>query len=151
MENFKALVVCVFTGLMAYLNPISGDLISMLVIFLLNFCFGLLAAIIVNDEEFKFKKAFRCVSEATIFFLLVCAIFFIGKQKGNIDGALQCVSFVSYSVFYFYGVNMLRNLKLLFPNSRAIAFLYDILSIEFAKKIPGLNNYLGKEVSDESK
>lgn len=151
MENFKALIVCVFTGIMAYLNPISGDLISMLVVFLLNFCFGLLAAIIVNDERFKFKKAFRCVSEATIFFLLVCAIFFIGKQKGNIDGAIQCVSFVTYSVFYFYGVNILRNLKLLFPQSRTIVFLYDILSIEFAKKIPGLSNYLGKEIKNESK
>ena len=151
MENFKALVVSVIAGLMAYLNPISGDLVSMLTVFMLNFFFGLLAAIFVNDKKFKFKKAWKCVKEATIFFVLVVAIFFIGEKKGNMDGAIQCVSFVTYSVFYFYGVNMLRNIKLLFPQSRTIAFLYDVLSIEFAKKIPGLSNYLGKEIKNESK
>ena len=57
MENFKALVVSVIAGLMAYLNPISGDLISMLAVFMLNFFFRLLSAIFVNDEKFKFKKS----------------------------------------------------------------------------------------------
>lgn len=145
MEDLKTLIVGVLAGIAAYLNPISGDLVSMLAVFMLNFIFGLFAALFANNESFKFKKAWKCVKEAAVFFVLVMAIFFIGERKGNMDGAIQCVSFVSYSVFYFYGVNMLRNAKLLFPKSRAIAFLYDVVSIEFAKKIPGLSNYLGKE------
>lgn len=149
MENFKALFIGVLTGLAAYLNPISGDMVSMLAIFFLNFVFGLLAALFVVDEKFKFKKAWSCVKEATVFFALVCAIFFIGERKGNTEGAIQCVSFVSYSVFYFYGVNMLRNIKLLFPGNRTIAFLYDVASVEFAKKIPGLSSYLGKRTVNE--
>lgn len=145
MENMKALIVGIITGIAAYLNPISGDIVSMLAVFTLNFVFGLLAALFACNETFSFRKAWKCVTEATIFFVLICSVYFLGEQKGNSDGALQCISFISYSVFYFFGVNILRNIKLLLPGSRTIGFIYDILSIEFAKKIPGLNNYLGKQ------
>lgn len=144
MENLKALVIGVITGIAAYLNPIAGDIVSMLAVFALNFIFGLLAAIVACNESFSFRKAWKCVTEATVFFVLVCSVYFIGKQKNNIDGAMQCISFVSYSVFYFYGVNMLRNMKLLLPGSRTIAFIYDVVSIEFAKKFPGLSHYIEK-------
>lgn len=145
MENIKSLFIGIIMGIAAYLNPIAGDIVSMLAVFTLNFIFGLLAALFACNESFSFRKAWKCVTEATIFFVLVCSVYFIGEQKGNSDGALQCISFVSYSVFYFYGVNMLRNMKLLLPGSRTIAFIYDVVSIEFAKKIPGLSNYLGKQ------
>lgn len=145
MENIKSLFIGIITGIVAYLNPIAGDIVAMLAVFALNFIFGLLAALFACNENFSFRKAWKCVTEATIFFVLVCSIYFIGEQKDNKEGALQCISFVSYSVFYFYGVNMLRNMKLLLPDSRTIAFIYDVVSIEFAKKIPGLSHYLGKQ------
>lgn len=145
MQNIKNLTIGIITGIAAYLNPIAGDIVSMLAVFGLNFAFGLLAGLFACNETFSFRKAWKCVTEATVFFVLVCAVYFIGKQKNNLDGAMQCISFVSYSVFYFYGVNMLRNMKLLLPESRTIAFIYDVVSIEFAKKIPGLSNYIGKQ------
>lgn len=149
MGNIKSLSIGIITGIAAYLNPIAGDIVSMLAVFTLNFIFGLLAALFACNESFSFRKAWKCVTEATIFFVLVCSVYFIGEQKGNSDGALQCISFVSYSVFYFYGVNMLRNMKLLLPGSRTISFIYDVVSIEFAKKIPGLSNYLGKQKNNQ--
>lgn len=150
MENIKALIIGIITGIAAYLNPIAGDIVSMLAVFTLNFIFGLLAAIVACNESFSFRKAWKCVTEATIFFVLVCAVYFIGQQKDNIEGAMQCISFVSYSVFYFYGVNMLRNMKLLLPGSRTIAFIYEVASIEFAKKIPGLSYYINKQKDNNS-
>lgn len=97
---------------------------------------------------FSFKKAWRCIVEATIFFALVSCIYFIGEHKGNPEGALQCVSFITYSVFYFYGVNILRNIKEILPNSsngyKVVAFLHYVLSVEFIKNIPYLTNYLQK-------
>lgn len=98
--------------------------------------------------DFSFKKAWRCIVEATIFFALVSCIYFIGEHKGNPEGALQCVSFITYSVFYFYGVNILRNIKEILPNSsngyKVVAFLHYVLSVEFIKNIPYLTNYLQK-------
>ena len=151
MDYIKNLIAALFTGLAAYLSPLSGELSSLLAVFLLNFFVGLLAGLIINKESWNFKKAFRCILEATAFLLLICAIYYIGEHKGNPQGALQCVSFVTYSVFYFYGVNILRNLKNLFPNAslgyKVSAFLYYVASVEFVKKIPYLTAYLsnGKE------
>ena len=103
MHYLKNLLVGLITGIAAYLNPVSGDIKSLLALFAINFLFGLLAGLLTNGEIFNFKKAFRCILEAMAFFVLISAIYFIGEQKGNSEGALQCVSFVTYSVFYFYG------------------------------------------------
>lgn len=146
MEYFKNLIIGLITGVAAYLNPISGEIKSLLAVFVINFLFGLLTALLINKESFSFKKAWRCIWEATVFFALVCFIYFIGEHKGNPAGALQCVSFITYSVFYFYGVNILRNIKELLPNSsngyKVVAFLHYVVSVEFIKNIPGLTNYL---------
>lgn len=151
MDYLKNLFIGLLTGIIAYLNPISGEIKSLVAVFAVNFLFGLLTALLINKENFSFKKAFRCIVEASVFFVLVCAIYWIGAHKGNPDGALQCVSFITYSVFYFYGVNILRNIKCLLPNTsvgyKVFAFLYYFVSVEFIKNIPYLTNYLGKEAS----
>ena len=148
IDYFKSLFVGLLTGLWAYLNPVSGDIKSLVAIFTLNFAFGLLAALLAQNESFSLRKAFRCVVEATVLFLLICSVYFIGDHKGNPGGALQCVSFITYSVFYFYGVNILRNTKqILSPTSAAykvVSFLYYVLSVEFIKNIPYLSNYQNK-------
>lgn len=114
MEYIRAMVVSVLTGISAFLHPIAGDVYSLVLIFVLNFFFGLINGQLVKGESFEFKKAFRCVCEAAVFFVIVAAIFSIGRLKGNESGAVQCVSFVVYSVIYFYAVNVLRNVKGLF-------------------------------------
>ena len=139
MDYFKNLLIGLVTGIAAYLNPISGEIKSLIAVFALNFICGLLTALLINHESFSFKKAWRCIVEATIFFALVSCIYFIGEHKGNPEGALQCVSFITYSVFYFYGVNILRNIKEILPNSsngyKVVAFLHYVLSVEFIKNI----------------
>lgn len=146
MEYIKTLFVSVTTCVAAFLHPISGDVYSLFIIFVLNFVFGLANGLIVHDEKFKFKKAFRCVCEAAVFFVLVAAIFAIGWLKGNETGSLQCVSFVVYSVLYFYSVNILGNLKELFPEGSVahsvVSWLYYFVSAEFVKAIPHLYEYL---------
>ncbi len=149
MDLVKQLIVALLTGIMAYLSPLSGDLVSLISVFSLNFFAGLITDLLVNDSNFKFKKALQCFKEAAIFMMLVSAIYFIGDQKGNPQGALQCITFVTYSLLYFYSVNILRNLKQLCPEAtvgyKAVSFLYYIVSIEFAKYIPGLTNYIKKQ------
>ena len=154
MDYLRNLIIGLITSITAYLSPIDGEMKSLLIIFSLNFLFGLLAGLLIDKEGFSFKKAWKCVIEATIIFVLICSIYFIGREKGNPEGALQCVSFVSYSVLYFYSVNILKNLKNLAPPQsicyRAVAFLYYVVSVEFVKKIPYLPQYL-KVNQDESK
>lgn len=133
---------------MAYLNPLNGELQSLVALFAVNFFVGLLTGVIVNGESFSFKKAWKCIVECLTFLLLVCCIYFIGERKGDTAGALWCVSAVSYGVIYFYACNILRNLQQLFKEGtvpyKVVSFLYYIVSVEFVKKIPYLSNYLNE-------
>ena len=92
------------------------------------------------------KKALRCIAEATIFFVLCCAIYTIGNLKHQPEGALQCVSFVTYVVLWFYTLNILKNLKKMFKRDTTpwliVSFLYYILRFKFIERIPGLTEYL---------
>lgn len=153
MEYVKSFIISMLSGVLAYLRPIEGDLTSLMIIFGLNFAFGLLAGLLVNKEDFNFKKAWKCIWESCVICVLICSIYSIGENKGNISGALQCISFVCYSAFWFYSVNILRNMKLILPNESAaykvVSFIHYIVSVEFVKRIPGLTTYLNLKIKDE--
>ena len=65
-------------------------------------------------------------------------------------GAVQCVSFVTYVVIYFYSLNVLRNCKKIFREKTApwhvVSWIYYVLRFKFIEKIPFLQDYLN--VSD---
>ena len=149
MEHIKELIVGGLISVCAYLSPIQGEVKSLLLLFMLNFFFGYLAGMLANREKFSLKKAFNCIKEATIFFLLVCALYYIGEQKGNESGALQCISFITYAIVYFYSLNILKNCKLILHDNttayKAVSFLYYVVSVEFIKHVPGLSAYIKTE------
>ena len=153
-DNLRTMLIGVVTWVAAYLNPVSGDMYSMLAVFAVNFMAGLLADLLANGGSFSFRKAWRCVCEATVFFVLVCAIYIIGERHGDASAALQCVSFVTYSVFYFYTVNILRNVKALAREGgvayKTLAWLHWAVSAEFVKRIPGLENYVKQTKTREN-
>lgn len=145
-EQVKNVVVGIAMAILAYLKPIEGELWSLFLVFFLNFFFGYLSGMIANREDFNIKKAFRCIGEASVFFVLCTAIYAIGKLKGQDGGALQCVSFITYTIIYFYGTNVLKNLKKIFKPHTApwlvVSFLYYVLRFKFIERIPFLSDYL---------
>ena len=149
LEQIKNVIVGIVTAVLAYLKPIEGELWSLFLIFVLNFAFGYLSGMVANGEDFNLKKAFRCIGEATVFFVLCTAIYAIGQFKGQDAGALQCVSFITYTIIYFYGTNVLRNLKQVFKPQTApwqvVSFLYYALRFKFIERIPFLSDYLNLE------
>ena len=151
----KEIAVGIILAVLAFLKPVEAELFTLFLIFFLNFCFGYLSGMIANNEEWDNKKALRCVGEATIFFILSVAIYIYGVLKHQEQGALQCISFITYVVTYFYGLNILRNLKKIFKEGTTpwyvVSFLYYILRFKFIEKIPFLSEFLNinrKEVSD---
>lgn len=146
IDNIRHLFVGITLAVFAFLNPIGGELFSLVIVFFLNFFFGYLSGMIANHEDFNFKKAIRCGAEATVFFVLCTAIYSIGKLKHQYEGAIQCVSFITYVVLYFYGLNILKNLKKIFKKGstpwQIVAFLYYMLRFKFIERIPGLAAYL---------
>ena len=147
MANFlREALASIVLAVIAYLKPIEAELWTLFLIFFTNFLFGYLAGMIANNEEWDNKKAMRCVGEATLFFILCTTIYAIGRLKGQMQGALQCVSFITYVIIYFYGLNVLRNCKKIFRKDTApwlvVAFLYYVLRFKFVEKIPFLQGFL---------
>lgn len=146
MTATKSIFACLMSGFFAFVAPISGNLFSLVAIFFINFAFGLVASVVIKHERFSFQKAFRAISESAVFLMIVLIVLMIGKtMTGAFDSALQFISFITYTAFYFYGVNILRNAHALLPKSKTIKFLYKVLSVEFAKKIPFLEKFLKDE------
>lgn len=144
MENIRSLAGCFISAVVAYFAPIESIFLGVAWVFVVNFVFGLLNGIVVRNEKFSFRKAFSCIVEAMVLYVLMATIFLVGDRIGNQSGALQCITAVVYALIYFYAVNTLRNIKGLFPGNKTVRFLYWILSIEFIKEIPFIGEYLDK-------
>ena len=149
--DIKSIISYLFVAVCAYLQPISGILEALVVIFTLNFLCGLISDRLAGNH-FEFKKAFRCIVEATIFCLLVCVVYFIGERSNASTGGIWFVSYVSYALYYFYGCNILRNLKNIFKEGTTAhsltKFLYYLMSMEFIKHVPYLEDYINIEKKD---
>ena len=145
IEQIKNMAVGIVLAILAYLEPIEGELQSLFLVFFLNFLFGYLSGM-VKGEEFSLKKALVCVGHAAVFFILCAAVYVIGRLKGQMVGSVQCVSFITYLVIYFYSLNILRNCKKIFKDETApwhvVNTLYFILRFKFIEKIPYLKEYL---------
>lgn len=153
IEQIRHIVVTITLAVLAFLKPIECDLYSLLLIFFLNFLFGYLSGMVANNEEFNLRKALRCIGEAAVFFILCCSIYIIGRLKGEMTRAIQCVSFVTYIIIYFYALNVLKNLKKMFKKGTTpwfiVAFLYYVLRVKFIERIPFLSNFLNMQKNNE--
>ena len=134
-------------------KPIEGELSSLMIVFTLNFIFGYLSGMIAKGENFELKKAVVCIGHTTVFFVLCAAVYAIGRFKGQMEGSVQCVSFISYLVLWFYGCNILKNLKQIFrkgtPPWYVVSFLYYLMRFKFIEKIPYLSDYLNYTEKEE--
>lgn len=146
IHTIREIITGIIIALLAYLKPLEAELWTLFLIFFVNFLFGYLSDMISNNAEWDNKKALRCVGEATLFFALCLTIYAIGKLKGQEEGALQCVSFITYVIIYFYGLNVLRNFKKILIEETApwyvVAFLYYVLRFKFIERIPFLKDFL---------
>ena len=148
IEKIQVSVVAILSAIFAFLQPIANDLATMLLLFAANAFFGAIADI-VEGKDWDKRKFQRAFVEALLFFVFVFLIHAIGYFKHNMAGALQCVSFVSYALIYFYGTNICRNMKNILQEGsighNVFSFIYAILSTEFIKKVPYLQEYLKNE------
>ena len=153
MIELRNFIVAVITGIAAYLHPIAGNAFAMLWLLGANFIVGLLCGLLVYHEKFEWRKAWQCFVEALMLFGVVACIYVIGKLQGNHDEAIQCVSMIIYAACYFYGVRILRNLRDMAkdgsPAEALLGFLYHVLSLEFTKHIPYLNDYINTRKEDQ--
>lgn len=152
IEQVKNVIVGILLAIIAYLEPIEGELQILFLVFFLNFLFGYLSGM-VKGEDFSLKKAFVCVGHFCLFCVICAAVYIAGRLKGQMEGAVQCVSLITYLIMYFYGLNILRNCKKIFKEGTApwqvVNVLYFILRFKFIEQIPFIKDYIDNEARKE--
>lgn len=143
--SIKNLLASILSVMFAYFAPIQDMVFIIFFVFGINCTAGMIAGIVAKHERFNLKKFFHCLLETFVFYVIVLCVFTIGEKMQNVTGAVQCITGIVYAILYFYGVNTLRNLHELFPDSRVIRFLYYVLSFEVVKQIPYMQQFIKKE------
>ena len=147
MSEVKVVIVNIITAVLGFLAPIQDFMTAIVILFILNFIFGLIADM-VTGGTWSWRKAFRFFTHCFVFFVIAAAVFTCGHFMHNETGAVQCVSYICYVTIYIYAVNILRNLRhMLLEGSgmyRVVDILYYLLTLKVVDKIPFLSEYLKK-------
>lgn len=143
LEFLKSIIISVLTSLVAYLDPVSGNLESLMALFFLNFVVGYATGILKNNESFYMKKFLMCFVWAAVILSLICFFYFIGERNGNQQETLFFVRCVSLIAIWAFGTNILKNLRRL-SQGYGVYYnffnaIYTWFSLEIIKKLPFLS------------
>ena len=137
MGEIKTYIIMVIGALFTLLSPIKNFMIAMLILFGLNFIFGLLAAV-VNKEGWSWKKALMFIVLCCIFFTTVASVFAIGYFMDEEAQATAVVKVLCFLAIYIFGTNICRNwLNILPPGTtwyKFVDLLYYVLSVKFIER-----------------
>ena len=153
MDEFRVAIINIIGAVLGFLAPIQDFMVAIVILFILNFIFGLTADM-VTGGTWSWRKAFRFFTHCFVFFVMAAAVFTCGHYMHNQEGAVQCVSYICYVTIYIYAVNILRNLRhMLMEGSgmwRVVDVLYYLLTLKVVDKIPFLGEYLNKKKEDKN-
>ncbi len=137
MSEMKTYIVMLVGALFTLLAPIQNFMYAMLLLFGINFIFGLLAAI-VHKEGWSNKKALNFLWHTAIFFVTACAVFIIGYLMDEKEQAVTVVKILCFCAIYIFGTNIVRNwLNILTPKTpwyKFVDLIYYILSVKFIER-----------------
>ena len=111
MNEIRSVIIAVTGAFFALLSPIQDFMAGMLILFAVNFVFGLLAAIF-NGEKWSWRKAGMCFIYCLIFFATAASMFIVGHFMHTEEQALVCVKYVCFAAIYLFGTNIVRNWQL---------------------------------------
>ena len=154
-EFVKSAFISISTAIIAYLDPVAGNIKSLMMLFLLNFLVGFVTGYIKNNESFNIHKFMVCFIWGTAILATICCIYYIGENLGSRNETLEILRWISLTACWAFFTNILRNFKILSkgaePYYKFFDALYYFVSIEFIKKVPFLTKYnIKKNGSNEN-
>lgn len=149
MDDIKTVVVYAVGAIMTLLAPIQNFMYAMLILFGVNFFFGLIAAR-MKKEKWSTKKALMFYVYVVVFLLIACTSFIIGELMGEHEQAVAVVKILCYIAVYIFGTNIFRNLRKIVPKGTAWYKLFDLcyytLSVKFIERFDFVKKW--REESD---
>ena len=137
-DFIKIMISIVVSSIIAYLQPVFNPMMAILIIFFWDIVFGILVDILKNNERIRMRKLLISFAFLSLYFIIISTTYIIGFLQDDELEVLYIVKWLTYVFIYFYGSNCLRNLHLLAPNNKTIAFLDYVFGLEMLKKIPQL-------------
>lgn len=145
MAEIKGFLVAAFSAVLSFFMPISDFIEAMIMLFLVNFVFGVLADI-VNGQGWSKKKANTFFLYCLVFFAIALFIFTIGHLLHAHNEAIQGVKYLCVVSLWFFGVNIARNWKQITIEGstfhKLASFIYYVLSMQVVEKIPFLRQFI---------
>lgn len=137
MDELRTLIVYVVGAIFTLLTPIHNFMVAMLILFGINFMFGLIAARVCK-EEWSTKKALLFFVYVAVFLIIACTAFIIGHYMNNEEQAIAVVKILCYMAVYIFGTNIFRNLRGIVSKNTAWYKLFDlcyyVLSVKFIER-----------------
>lgn len=144
MNDIKAFIISTIWGFLALLTPIQDFMASMVVLFTMNFVFGLLAARF-HHEDWSWKKAGMFFVCCFLFFATVAVLFVCGHFLHSDEQAIFCVRYVCIAAMYLFTTNIVRNWRsILIPGTpwyQLVDFVLYVLTFKFVDKVPMFRKY----------
>lgn len=143
MNDLKTCIVNLVGAVLALLAPIQNFMYAMLLLFSMNFLFGLLADRL-NNKDWDTKKAMKFILYCSLFFVAACAIFVIGHLMDEKEQAIAVVKILCWGAIYVFGTNIFRNWReILVPGTswyKFVDLMYYVLSVKFVERFDWLKN-----------
>lgn len=135
---------CTFVASQLY--PIHDYLMIIMLFAAINTFWGWHA----DSMGWSFKKAFKAFYYLAGYIGLLILIFVLGLWTHMDDLTInQYVSWVTYALLYFYGVNILRNWHHKQPDNKPIAFFYWVVTFKIVEKVKHMKEF--KEYQEQNK
>ena len=143
LDTLKIIIVAALGSLYSYLEPIYNPMKVLAIVFFADIVAGVLVDLIRNNDRIRIKKFLIAVAFLALYFSIIASTYVIGEHMGDTDEALLIVKTLTYVFSYFYVSNTFRNLRILAPNNKQVAFLDYWLGLQVVRRLPDLANYLG--------
>ena len=138
MNDLKTIIVYAVGAVFTLLAPIENFMYAMMILFGINFFFGIVSAHAMK-EEWSTKKALMFFVYVVVFLLIACTAFVIGHLMGENEQAVAVVKILCYLAVYIFGTNIFRNLRTLPPKGstwyKFFDLCYYVLSVKFIEKL----------------
>lgn len=129
-DKIEEFVKIAWLILLSIFAPIKIAIIVLLFFFTLDFFIGFKNDQFINNNNFSLKKAIGGGMLLGLFFSLIYIINLSLSLYNETDLAESASKFLSWIFCYWYLVNILRNSIEIFPDSKALSFLYSLLTVQ---------------------
>lgn len=163
MEDIRSYIIMCVGAVFTLLAPIENFMYAMLLLFSVNFIFGIVAAR-VNKEPWDMKKALKFFLYCGVFFGVSAVLFLIGYCMDEKEQATAVVKILCFAAVYIFGTNIFRNwLNIITPGGvwyKFVDLCYYVLSIQFIERFPRVKKWQeernntdqeGKTILDQEK